>query len=436
MTSSDFTIPQEHASNLIDPKAYADGRIFDTYSWLRQNNDFGRAQAGDYDPFWVATRYDDVRAISRDNKTFPYGDRPSMLTDRASEAFIRSLSGGKPVLAPTLIASDPPIHMKYRLLTQAWFAPKMLKALDERIGAIADDALQSFIEQGPQCDFVGDVALYYPLRVIMEIIGVPQEDLPMMLRLTQEIFAPADPDSIPVGVDQEDPAFLARAMKSTLSELERYFKAITQDRRVNPRNDVATIIATAKIGDRALTDEEELGYYTILATAGHDTTSSSTAAAVYQLATQKGLLERLQANPDLLPAFVEESIRWASPVKTFMRSAAADIEWRGRQIKAGDWIMLCYASANRDEAVIADGDAFDIDRPKFEHVSFGYGPHVCLGQHLARREMLAFLTRMLPRLVSVELTGEVALSQSYFVNGLKHLPIRATWKDEARLDAA
>ena len=148
------------------------------------------------------------------------------------------------------------------------------------------------------------------------------------------------------------------------------------------------------------------------------------------------MLERLQANPDLLPAFVEESIRWASPVKTFMRSAAADIEWRGRQIKAGDWIMLCYASANRDEAVIADGDAFDIDRPKFEHVSFGYGPHVCLGQHLARREMLAFLTRMLPRLVSVELAGEVALSQSYFVNGLKHLPIRATWKDEARLDAA
>lgn len=435
MQSTDHAIPSDLAATLVDPRAYADGRIFDTYAWLRANNDIGFAQADGYDPFWVITKYDDVRAISRDNRLFPYGDRPSMLTDKASEAFIRYMSGGRPVLAPTLIASDPPIHMKYRLLTQAWFMPKHLKTINDRIAAIADDTVKLMMDRGDTCDFVTDVALHYPLRVIMDILGVPAEDLDYMLSLTQEIFAPTDPDSRPAGLDQADPAFLAQAMKSTLDQIDAYFRKITDDRRQNPRNDIATIIANARIGDRPLTDEEMLGYYTIVATAGHDTTSSSTSAAIHALATQPGLLERVKGDPSLIPALIEEAIRWGSPVKTFMRSVAEDMDFKGRSFRHGDWLMLCYASANRDEDVIDRGELFDIDRPKFDHVAFGFGPHVCLGQHLARREIIMFLERLLPRIDAIELTGDIAYSQSYFVNGLKALPIRVTWKADGAKEA-
>ncbi len=419
-------MPIEHALTITDAKAYADGRIYDTYRWLRANAPVSRCAAPGFDPFWVLTRHADVQAVSRDNRLFPYGDRPSVLRNQATEKLMRAMAGGAPTPLKTLIQMDAPEHMKHRLLTQAWFMPKHLKTVAERIAVIADVTVAGFAARGGACDFVQDVALHYPLRVIMEILGVPEDGYALMLRLTQELLGPQDPDTA-TDLAHDDPALHGRALADAMGKFDAYFGEITADRRANPRNDIASVIANAQIDGQPISDAHALAYYIIIATAGHDTTSSSISAGMWALATQPALLERLRADSAAIPRFVEEAIRWATPVKTFMRSAAAETQLGDRTIGAGDWLMLCYASANWDEAVVQHGDEFDMDRSAAGHLAFGYGAHNCLGQHLARQEMVALFARLIPALKSVELAGEPATLQSYFVNGLKRLPLRVEW---------
>ncbi|MGE4323791.1 MAG: cytochrome P450 [Sphingobium sp.] len=435
MNSADYAIPADHVATLVDPSAYADGRIFETYAWLRANRPIGLASPEGFDPFWVVSRFEDVRAISMDNKRFPYGDRNSMLTDKASDTMIRSLTGGKPNFGRSLVNMDPPDHMKYRLLTQKYFMPKHIKTLDAQIAEIADRSAAKLLGRG-SVDFVDDIALYYPLEVVMSILGVPQKDLPFMLRLTQEIFAPLDPDSMPEGVDPNDPAAFGKAMQSTIANLDAYFSGLTADRRTNPQNDIATILATAEINGAPMPDFDLLGYYVIIATAGHDTTSSTSSAAMYALATQPETFARVKADLSLIPRLVEEAIRWSTPVKTFMRSPVEDVEYKDMQFRKNDWLMLCYASANRDEDYFPDAELFDMDRTIKEHMAFGFGPHICLGQHLARREIIALFERLVPMLKSVSIDGDIEMTQSFFVNGLKHLPIRYELESEPAAVAA
>jgi cytochrome P450 len=182
----------------------------------------------------------------------------------------------------------------------------------------------------------------------MNILGVPEQDFGRMLRLTQELFGASDPDTERFKAALSDEQFAA-LLVGVVQDFTDYFEQITADRRASPRDDLSTLLANAEIDGQPLPPFERTGYYTIIATAGHDTTSSSTAAAMWALATVPGLLDRVRADPSLIPALIEESIRWATPVKTFMRSASADTELRRRQIKQGDWLMLCYASGNRDE---------------------------------------------------------------------------------------
>jgi cytochrome P450 len=212
-------------------------------------------------------------------------------------------------------------------------------------------------------------------------------------------------------------------LQAVIDDFGAYFETISADRRLHPRDDLATLIANAEIDGQPIPRFEATGYYTIVATAGHDTTSSSTAAAMWALATVPGLLERVRADAALIPNLVEESIRWATPVKTFMRSASADTQLRGRSMAKGDWLMLCYASGNRDEEVFSNPDTFDIDRTPNRQLAFGTGAHVCLGQHLARLEMRILFEELLPRLKAVRLAGEPRYVESWFVNGLKNLPI-------------
>jgi cytochrome P450 len=184
------------------------------------------------------------------------------------------------------------------------------------------------------------------------------------------------------------------------------------------------VIANGAIEGCPLGDAERLWYYIIVATAGHDTTSSSTGGAMWALAENPAEFRKVKADLSLIPSLVDESIRWTTPVKTFMRTATADTEVRGRPVKKGDWIMLCYASGNRDEDVFEAPDTFRVDRKPNKHIAFGYGAHVCLGQHLAKMEMRILWEELLPRLKSVELGGPPAMSEAFFVNGPKRLPIR------------
>jgi len=186
------------------------------------------------------------------------------------------------------------------------------------------------------------------------------------------------------------------------------------------------VIANGVIDGKPISELEAMSYYIIVATAGHDTTSSSTAGALWALAEAPGELAKVQADPSLIPGLVEESIRWTTPVKTFMRTVAQDTEFEGRQLAKGDWMMLCYASGNRDESVFDNPYSFRVDRRPNKQLAFGYGAHLCLGQHLARMEMRILWEELLPRLKTLQLAGDPKMSQATFVNGPKSLPVRFT----------
>jgi cytochrome P450 len=428
MTAADHRIPQELADSLALPSAYADGTIYETYRWLRANEPFGVAKVDGIDPFWVATKHADILEISRQNDLFHSGDRSPTLTTQVVDKRVREMMGGSPHLLRTLVQMDAPDHPKYRALTQGWFMPQNLRGLEERIRVIARAAVDKMASLGGECDFVQQVALHYPLHVIMTILGVPESDEPRMLQLTQELFGAADPElgrkeggAPTLGAPEpEEP----QMDFGVIVDFSNYFRELSEDRRKNPTDDLASIIANSKIDGQPISDLEAMSYYIIVAAAGHDTTSSSVGGAMWALAERPRELAKVRADPSLIPGLVDESIRWTTPVKTFMRTATADTEVAGRQVKQNDWIMLCYASGNRDEEVFEAPDDFRVDRKPNKHLAFGYGAHLCLGQHLAKMEMRILWEEMLPRLKSVELAGTPAMSEAVFVNGPKRLPIR------------
>jgi cytochrome P450 len=415
-------LPAEIAATLVDPAAYADHRLHDAYRWLRANNPLGIARPEDFDPFWVVTKHAHIQAISRQNDLFHNADRPTTLAGKAFVERVRKISGG-PNLVRSLVQMDAPDHPKYRALTQSWFMPVNLGKFEQRIRTIARGAVERMVAHGGRCDFVADLALGYPLHVIMEILGVPEKDEPRMLKLTQELFGAQDPDIARVK-EKLDPEQFAAMIQAVVDDFGAYFAKISADRRANPRDDLATVIANARIDGQYMPEHDSTSYYMIVATAGHDTTSSSTAGAIWALAEDPEEFAKLKANPELIPGLVDEAIRWMTPVKTFMRSATADTELGGRKIASGDWLMLCYASGNRDEEVFDEPFRFRSDRKPNRHVAFGYGAHLCLGQYLAKMEMRILFEELLPRLKSVSLDGEVKMSQATFVNGPKKLPIR------------
>jgi cytochrome P450 len=421
--SPETRIPDEMAWNLVDPSAYAGARIHDTYKWLRANNPLGLADLPTHDPFWVVTKHADILEVGRQNNLFHSGDRQTTLTNKEGDAQVRKMTGGSPHLVRSLVQMDAPDHPKYRALTQAWFMPTNIKGLEERIRRIAKGAVETMLAKGGECDFVRDVAMRYPLHVIMEILGVPEEDEPRMLMLTQELFGSTDPD-LGRKTDFADSAKITEAVQAVLMDFYQYFAKITADRRVNPRDDLATVIADGKIDGAPISEFEALSYYVIVATAGHDTTSSSTACAMWAMCENPVEFARVKADPSRIPGLVDEAVRWTTPVKHFMRSATENTELRGRKIAKGDWLMLCYASGNRDEEAFEDPYVFRSDRIPNRHVSFGYGAHLCLGQYLAKMEMRILFEELLPRLKSVELAGEAQNSQSVFVSGPKRVPMR------------
>ncbi len=422
MAAAEITIPKDIAQTLVDAPSYADHRIHDAYKWLRANRPLAVAQPEGYDPFWVVTRHADILEVSRQNDLFHSGDKATTIVSAEGDARIRKMTGGSPHLVRSLVQMDAPDHPKYRVLTQAWFLPQNIRKLEDRIREIARASVDRMLATGGRCDFVREIALHYPLHVIMEILGVPESDEPRMLKLTQEMFGAGDPD---LGRERPETSELDMgALQGVLADFFQYFARLSADRREHPTEDLATLIANSQIDGRPISEFEAMSYYVIVATAGHDTTSSTTAAAMQALCDNPDQFAWVKEDLARTPGLIDEAIRWATPVKTFMRSATADAEVAGQPIAKDDWLMLCYASGNRDEAVFDEPFRFRADRSPNRQLAFGYGAHLCLGQHLAKMEMRILYEELLPRLKSVELAGEPRMSQAVFVNGLKTLPIR------------
>ena len=400
----------EAAKVFADPLAYTDEpKLHAALTHLRADAPVSWVEVPDYRPFWAITKHADVMDIERNNMLFTNWPRPVLTTAEGDE--LQAAAGVR-----TLIHLDDPQHRVVRAIGADWFRPKAMRALKMRVDELAKNYVDKMMAVGPECDFVQEVAVNYPLFVIMSLLGIPESDFPRMLKLTQELFG-SDDSEFKRGSSNEDqlPALL---------DMFGYFNGVTASRREHPTEDLASAIANARIDGEPLSDIDTVSYYLIVATAGHDTTSATISGGLHGLVENPDQLHRLRDDLGLMPLATEEMIRWATPVKAFMRTAAEDTTVRGVPIAAGDSVLLSYVSANRDEDVFEDPFRFDVGRDPNKHVAFGYGVHFCLGAALARMEVNSFFSELLPRLKSIELTGDPEYVATTFVGGLKHLPVR------------
>jgi cytochrome P450 len=401
-------VTDDAALVFIDPQAYTDeARLHAAFAHLRATEPVAWVDAPGYNPFWAITKYDDIMAVERANDIFTNSPRPVVATAEQDE---QSAQMG----VNTLIHMDDPEHRKVRAIGADWFRPKAMRALKVRADELAKEHVDKMLAVGGECDFAQDVAVNYPLYMIMSLLGVPESDFPLMLRLTQEMFGNADSEMQRGGDD----------VMASMFEMFAYFNDHTAARRKNPTEDLISAIANARIDGEPLSDIETVSYYLIIATAGHDTTSATIAGGLHALIENPDQLQRLRQDPSLIPAATEEMIRWVTPVKHFMRTAQQDAVVRDTTIAAGESLLLAYPSGNRDEDAFDNPMKFDISRVPNKHVAFGYGVHFCLGAALARMELNSFFTELVSRLKSIEMTAKPEWMATTFVGGIKHLPIR------------
>ena len=425
---------------VIDPNSYAAwNQALDVFDRLRSETPVVLIESpdGDFDPFWLLTRYAAAMRVAKDNTHFLNAPRATVFTNKTGEAFARQITAAQGEESPNLVSSlvqlDAPKHTKLRRLTQEWFMPKNLRTIEAQIRELAAKTADKFVAAGQGApgddkivDFVQLVAAPYPLHVVMQILGVPEEDEPRMLFLTQQMFGGQDEELNKSGLANLAPEQILQIVSGAVKDFEAYFEGLAAQRRANPTSDVATILATAMIDGEPISARDRAGYYIIVAAAGHDTTSASTAGAMLALARDPEQFARVKADRSLVPGIVEEAIRWTSPVQHFMRTATEDTQFGDVTVKAGDWLMINYVAANHDPAQFPEPRRFDATREANRHLAFGAGAHQCLGLHLARLEMRLLFEALLDRIDSIELAGEPRRAKSTFVGGLKTLPLRFT----------
>jgi cytochrome P450 len=410
-------------SKIVATATYSTPGAYDElFRDLRRDDPVRWTEPDGYLPFWTVSRHSDVMEIERQNDRFTNAQRV-LLQLAADDERLKAVTGTVSSVR-TLVSMDSPDHYAYRSLTQSWFMPPNLKKLEEGVRILAKEYIDRLEALGGRCDFVKDVAVWYPLRVIMMILGVPREGDALMLRLTREMFGAVDPEVMKGRTGSQ-------VRLDAVNQFSDYFGRLSAERRSDPRGDLTSVLANATIAGKPIDVREAISYFVIVATAGHDTTSASTAGGLLALIQNPVELRKLKDNPALIPSAIEEMFRWVTPVKHFFRTAQEDYVLRGCDIKAGDSLMMCYQSANRDEEAFDDPFSFKVDRSPNRHLAFGHGAHLCLGMHLARMEMRALYNELLTRLDAVSLDGPVSWADANFICGLEQLPISYTVRKAA-----
>ena len=397
-------------SIFADATAYADPeRWHATAARIRAESPILRVRLDDYPEFWAITTHADVMEVERHPEVFTNAPMP-VLGPKANQG----ASAEAPV--KTLIQMDGDEHKVHRNVVNDWFKPANVRRMQERVDELAEHYVDRMAGMDGRCDFVNDVALHFPLQVILSILGLPEDDYARMLKLTQELFGAEDPDIGRMGEDQ--------SVVEVILEFVAYFTALAEERRTDPTGDLASVIANAEIDGAHLPDMDMLGHYLIIATAGHDTTSNSIGGGLVALLEQRDQLELLQAQPELIDHAADELIRFVTPVKHFMRTCQEPFTLRDVTFQPGDRLYLSYASANRDDEVFPDPFRLDVRRENAaSHLAFGFGRHFCLGAHLARMEIRSLFRELLGRLEHIELDGEPTWIRANFVQGPKSVPI-------------
>jgi cholest-4-en-3-one 26-monooxygenase len=359
--------------------------------------------------YWCLTKHADVQMANRDSDTFVVGEGFTLIDVTENELQAA-------MMTELLPGMDGDRHTRYRRIVNRGFTPRTLRVMEEHLAFKARTIVDHVIDRG-ECDFVDDVASQLPLQAICELVGVPDEDRQQMFTWSNAM----------TGID--DPEFsgdLQTAMISS-AEMMGYADGLRQQRAQEPRDDIVTKLTNAEGDGEGLTDAEFGMFFLLLVVAGNETTRNAMVHGMRALIEHPDQLAPLRADPipERIERAVEEILRWSSPILQFRRTATRDVELRGKTIKAGEWVVLWYASANRDEEVFADPFRFDLERTPNDHVTFGGGgPHFCLGANLARLELRLMFTELLTRMPPLELAGEVEMLRSNFVAGVKHMPVR------------
>jgi len=403
-SSIDIFSPEAYLDDVEVARRCKEMRAVGPLLWIEQDP---------YRPFWAVLRRDDIMAVERDSKTWIAEPRQTLIPRDIEDAIIAQW-GRRTGPVRTLLDMDGEDHRDHRNLTQSWFNSRFLNALRDRMAQLAKDYVDKLADLGGECDFIEAVAVPYPLIMITSILGLPDSDAPLVLRLTQELFGAQDPERQRSGQYGQDVAM----------EFFGYLASIVEARRQEPKEDLMSVVANAQLHGAPLPDIDTLSYGMLLAAAGHDTTSSSVGVGMMELARNPAEFEKLKANPDLVSLAAQEMFRWATPVRHFLRTATVDTELAGQTIKAGESVCLMYLSGNRDETAFDAPDRFRIDRTPNRHVAFGYGAHHCLGRILAEMELEALFREIALRIDSIELAGTPEWVKTNHTGGLKHLPIR------------
>jgi cholest-4-en-3-one 26-monooxygenase len=373
-------------------------RPHDGLAWLRRNDPVHWDEAGGV---WGITTYDDVKRVSAQPEIFS------------------STGGIRPDTGPIamMIDMDDPDHLRRRQLVNKGFTPKRVRAQRDRIREVVDRLVDQVCEQG-SCDLVTDIAAWLPLVMIGDALGVAPEDHPTLLQWSDDLMR---------GQGQSDEA-LVLAMIGAFEGYTTYIREVIADRGRCPRDDLMSVLVHAEVdGDRL--DEDALIHESLLILIGGDeTTRHVISGGLYQLLVEPERWERLRGDRSLLPATIEESLRWVSPIKNMCRTATRDVELHGRQIRQGDKLLLLYPSANRDEQHFREPFTFDMTRTPNDHLAFGFGAHFCLGASLARLELEVAFETLLDRLPDLRLADPVepVNRPANFVSGYESLPVTFT----------
>lgn len=401
-------------NDMVDTRVMGnEQRMHELFRYFREHDPVPYVEHSGYDPFWALTKYEDIKSVGSQNNRFLSAPR-TVLAPKAFEQVLIDNFGNRNGLE-TLIHMDAPKHLKLRRVTRDWFLPRNVAKLESQCKLLAKEYVDKMQDMGGSCDFARDIAINYPVRVILSMLGLPQEDEPLIVKLTQELFGGQDPtqqrgDVNEIGV-------------SVINDLLEYFTAIIEDRKKNPTDDLSTVLANAQIDGEPMDTMDQISYFIIAATAGHDTTSATVAGGMKALIENPHQLRRWSDDPALDMTGAKELMRWVSPVRHMVRTATEDVEIRGKHIKKGENLVLWFPSANRDEEVIANANQLDVGRDPKLHLAFGYGAHMCLGQHLANLEVSCFFRELLPRLGDIELASEPEGIEAIFVGGIKSMPI-------------
>jgi cholest-4-en-3-one 26-monooxygenase len=354
--------------------------------------------------FWCLTRYDDVVDATRAWRVHSSA-RGSNIPDFADV---------EPGVLNMMINTDPPYHTKLRNLVRKGFTPRMVDTLEAHTRELCGRILDRIAPTG-SCDFVTEVAAELPLEVICELLGVRQDDRHLIFKWSNDMM----------GMDDPEYGNSLQGAQAAAFQMFDYMGTLAAERRLEPKEDLVSVLVEAEMDGERLTEMEYRMFVVLLSVAGNETTRNAISGGLLALIEHPEQRERLIRDPSLIPCAVEEILRWVTPVMHFRRTATEDVELHGKQIRAGDKVVLWYISANRDEDAFPDAHRFDVARAPNEHVTFGGGgPHFCLGFAVARMEIRVMFEELLKRLPDVEPAGPVARLRSNWINGIKHLPIR------------